>query len=90
MGPDFEIGGGTEIGVGGTPRPRPSIFVRLLEMAGLALVAYGLGTNRFVLAALGGGTIIVSYAVYRRKHGTSQPTRSDGDRGGMDTDGGGD
>lgn len=90
MGPDFEIGGGTEIGGGGTQRPRPSIFVRLLEMAGLALVAYGLGTNRFVLAALGGGIILFSYALYRRKQGSSQPTGSDGEGGGTDSDGGGD
>ncbi len=89
MGPDFEIGGGSGIGGGGRQRPRPSMFMRLLEMAGLALVAYGLATNRFVLAALGGGTICISYALYRRKHGRFQPTGSDGDSSGPDTDGGG-
>ena len=90
MGPNFEIGGGKEIGSGGTQKPRPSVFVRVLEVAGLALVAYGLGTSRFVLAALGGGVIFLSYAVYRRKHGPFQQNGSDSDRSGTDTDGGSD
>jgi hypothetical protein len=90
MGPNFEIGGGTEIGRGGTKKPRPSVFVRVLEVAGLVLVAYGLGTSRFVLAALGGGVIFLSYVVYRRKHGPFQQNGSDSDRSGTDTDGGSD
>lgn len=89
MDPDVEIGGGTQIGGGGTPRPRPSTFVRLLEMAGLVLVAYGLGTNRFVLAAFGGGIIIVSYALYRRTHGPAVDRRPGKGPDGMDADGGG-
>ena len=89
MGPEFGIGGGAEIG-GSTQRPRPSIFVRLLEMAGLVLVAYGLGTNRFGLAAVGGGMIVSSYAVYRRKHGPSRSDDSDIGLDGPNSDDGGD
>lgn len=89
MGPEFGIGGGSDNG-GSAQRLRPSIFVRLLELAGLVLVAYGLGTNRFGLAAVGGGMIVSSYALYRRKHGPDPNGRRDDSSGRMDSNGGGD
>jgi hypothetical protein len=90
MEPDFGIGIGTDRTGRGVQRPRPSIFVRLLEMAGLGLVAYGLGSYRFGLAVVGGGMIIGCYTLYRRKHGPAQTTGSESGPDGMDADGGGD
>ncbi len=90
MEPDFGIGIRSKRAGGGAKRPRQPVPVRLLELLGLALAAYGLGTHRFGLAALGGAVIVGSYALYRQKHGPAQQTGSDSDPDGMDTDGGSD
>ena len=91
MEPEFGIGIGAEKGGGASTRPRPSLGIRLLEWSGLGLVSYGLGAYRFGWAALGGGMIIGSYAIYRWQHGPQTGTggRLDGPDGG-DGDGGGD
>lgn len=90
MEPDFEFGIEREK-TGGLPRrPRPTFLVRGIEMAGLALVIYGLGGQRFWLAAVGGGMIVGSYALYRRKHGPALSNGSTGGPDGSDMDGGGD
>lgn len=78
MDPDFGLGIGQDKPLGNVPRPRPSIFVRGLEMVGLGLVIYGLGSYRFGLAALGGAAIVGSYALYRRTLGSDVYSRRDG------------
>ena len=65
MGPEIEFGMGKSV----NGRPRPSLFVRLLEMAGLALVILGLGGGRYWLVLPGAALVVASYAIYRRKHG---------------------
>lgn len=88
MGPEFGFGMGEERGADKLQRPRPSLLVRGLELAGLALVTYGLGSYRFALAALGAGIIVGSYALYRRKHGPM--SHHDPNHGGDGADMGGD
>ncbi|MDP3197053.1 hypothetical protein [Tabrizicola sp.] len=68
MDPEASLGIEQDKGAGAVRKPRPSSFVRGLEMAGLGLVIYGLATSRFWLAALGGGVILASYTLYRRTH----------------------
>jgi hypothetical protein len=87
MGPEFGIGIEHKTSEAVAPRPRPSLFVRGIEMFGLAMVAYGLGTYRFGHAAVGGVLIIGSYALYRRKHGPYPPGVSQ-DGPGSNIDGG--
>jgi hypothetical protein len=88
---DPEVSLGIEHGKGvGAARKPPSLFVRGLEMAGLGLVIYGLATYRFELVALGGATILRSYALYRRTHGHPLDRGPDNGPDGPDTDGGGD
>ena len=90
MDPDFGLGIGRE-GAGDAPqRPRPTLFVRAMEMVGLALVIYGLGDYRFGLVVLGAVMIFGSYALYRRKHGALPPQGAGDGFGGSDSDGGGD
>ena len=75
-----------------SPRRRPSLFVRGLEMAGLALVVYGLGAFRFGPVVLGGAAILGSYALYRKAHGAVLPPGPGSGRDsddGQDVDGGG-
>ena len=88
MGPDFGLGAGSTSGKQGPLRPRPSLLMRGMELAGLGLAAYGLGSYRFFHAAVGGLLILGSYALYRRKHG-SFTSQSDWDSG-ADPDGGSD
>jgi hypothetical protein len=90
MDPDIGVGIGSETPTGAPSRPRPTVFVRGLEIVGLALVVYGLGAHRFAIAAIGGAMIVGSYALYRRKHGSAQPDGSGSDPWGSDADGGGD
>lgn len=90
MDPEFGLGIGREAGGEVPRRPRPTLFVRGLEMAGLALVIYGLGSNRFGIAAVGGVMIVGSYALYRRKHGSAAAAGSGGASGGSEMEGGGD
>ena len=90
MDPEFGVGIGSKHGTGRQQRPRPSLFLRAMEMAGLALVAYGLGSYRFGHAAIGGLLIVGSYALYRRKHGSRPTAGPDGSPWGPDADGGGD
>jgi hypothetical protein len=90
MDPDFELGIGPTVDGNVSPRPKPTFLVRGIEMAGLALVIYGLGAYRFWLAAVGGALIVGSYALYRRKHGPALATGSTSGHGGSDFDGGGD
>ncbi len=71
-------------------RPRPSLFVRALEIAGLALVILGLADGRLWLAFLGAGLVMASYAVYRRKHGAGPTSGSGPDSPDSDAGGGGD
>lgn len=77
MEPDFGIG----ISAARADRPRPSLLVRGLEIAGLALVVLGLGGGRYWLALVGGVLVAGSYAAYRRKHG---PMPAEADPGGFD------
>jgi hypothetical protein len=90
MDPDVGLGIGQDNSAGAARRPRPSLFVRVLEMLGLGLVIYGLGSARFWLAALGGGAILASYALYRRTHGSALGRGSGFGPDGPDADGGGD
>lgn len=89
---DPDVGLGIEHGnaAGAARKPRPSLFVRGLEMAGLGLVVYGLATSRFWLAAVGGATILGSYALYRRTHGPALDRERGNGPDGPDPDGGGD
>lgn len=72
--------------LGKPQRPRPSLRVRGLELAGLGLATYGLGSYRF---ALGGLMIVGSYALYRRRHGPGGhgPDAERGGGDGPDSDG---
>ncbi|WP_103256474.1 hypothetical protein [Tabrizicola aquatica] len=70
MDPDAGLGIEPDNTAGARRRPRPSLLVRGLEMVGLGLVIYGLATSGIWLAALGGGLILGSYALYRRTHGS--------------------
>ena len=88
MDPDVGLGIGQDKATGGAQRPRPSVFVRGLEMAGLGLVIYGLATSGIWLAVLGGAVILGSYALYRRTHGQALDRGHASD--GPDADGGGD
>jgi hypothetical protein len=90
MDPDFGLGIGQEASGNGPPRRRPTPLLRGMEMAGLALVIYGLGSYRFGLVAIGGVMIVGSYALYRRKYGPALPTGSSDGSGGPNLDGGGD
>jgi hypothetical protein len=69
MGPDFGLGIGRDTADNDPPRPRPTLFVRGMEIAGLALVAYGLSDFSIVLIVAGDALILGSYALYRRRHG---------------------
>lgn len=69
MDPDAGLGVEPDSATGAGRRPRPSLLVRGLEMVGLGLVIHGLATSGVWLAALGGGLILGSYALYRRTHG---------------------
>ena len=90
MGPEFGVGIGSKNGAGRPQRPRPTLLIRGVEMAGLAMVSYGLATYRFGFVVAGGAMIVGSYALYRRKHGPTPTGRSDGDLWGSDADGGAD
>lgn len=90
MGPDFEIGIGREGAQGAPCPPRPTLVVRGMELAGLALVTFGLGSYRFGYAAIGGVLIVGSYALYRRKQGPALGSGAAVGSDGPDTDGGGD
>ncbi|WP_295079469.1 hypothetical protein [Tabrizicola sp.] len=90
MDPDAGLGIGQDKATGGAQRPRPSVFVRGLEMAGLGLVIYGLATSRIWLAVLGGAVILGSYALYRRTHREAVDRGPDYGPDGPDADGGGD
>ena len=93
MDPDFGIGIGRDGGEHTRHKPRPSPFVRGLELAGLGLVAYGLGSLRFWIVAVGGAMIVASYALYRRKHRDALTCGTSAGPGGLDgpgEDGGGD
>lgn len=83
MEPDITV----TVGVGKTARPKPSLRVRLAEMAGLGVILWGLGVGPWWLIAVGGVMVVGSYAAYRRKHGSFGP--GDGGSGGMGDDGGG-
>lgn len=90
MGPDFGIGMGREGARGASRRPRPTLVVRGMELAGLALVTYGLGSYRFAFAAVGAVLIVGSYSLYRRKNGpTTLGFGASMDSRGPDADGGG-
>jgi hypothetical protein len=86
---DFGFQFGKDRRGGGTRRPRPSLFIRALEAAGLALVLVGLGAGRFGWAAVGVVLIVGSYALYRRKHGRGPPSETTDSADGPDLDGGG-
>ncbi len=90
MDPDYGVGIGRTDAKDAEPRPRPTLFVRGAELAGLALVVYGLGDRRFGLVAVGAAMILGSYALYRRKHGPAKPAGADRGSEGSDLDGGGD
>jgi hypothetical protein len=76
------------MGVGKTGRPKPSALMRLTEMAGMAIIFWGLGMGPWWLIAVGGVMVVASYAAYRRKHGPFPP--GEGRLDGMGDDGGGD
>lgn len=88
MDPDVGLGIGREAGTGRPKRPPPSLFVRVMEWAGLVMVPWGIATWRFDLVVLGAALILGSYAIYRRKHGP-WPGGPGGALDGMDGDSGG-
>lgn len=92
MDPDAGLGIGQESSSGAARKPRPLVLVRGLEMAGLGLVIYGLGSYRFGLVALAVPMILGSYALYRRTHGPKVrgPGAGPDGNGGPDGDAGGD
>jgi hypothetical protein len=90
MEPDFGLGIGRDGAESAPTRPRPSILVRGSELAGLALVIYGLGSYRFGLVAVGGAMIVGSYALYRRRHGPAPQNGPDSDQDRPDSDRGSD
>ena len=83
MEPDFTV----TVGVGKTGRPKPSLIVRLTEMAGMGVIFWGLGMGPLWLVAVGGVMVVGSYAAYRRKHGPFPPGENGSD--GFTDDGGG-
>lgn len=90
MGPEVGFGIGRDAAAGGKSPPRPALLIRAMELAGLALLILGIGKGSIGQMVVGGGLVIGSYAIYRRKHGPQVGTRvgdgPDGDAG----DGGGD
>lgn len=90
MDPDVGLGIEHDTAAGAARRPRPTHLVRGLELAGLGLVIYGLAASRLWLVALGGGTILGSYALYRRTHGPALDRQPGRGADGPDADGGGD
>jgi hypothetical protein len=90
MEPNVEITVGAGSGAGRRQRPRPSLLVRGMEIAGLVLVGYGLASNAFLLAGAGAGLILLSYRIYRRKHGAGPGVDGNGSVDGGDLGGGGD
>jgi len=89
--PNFEIDLGNDASRDRqSRRPRPSLFVRLLEASGLVLVAWGLGSLQIVPAAVGAVMILGSYAFYRRAHPHLRAAEPDRSLAGPDGDGGGD
>jgi hypothetical protein len=63
-------------------RPRPTLLVRLAEMAGLAAIFWGIGIGPLWLIPIGAGLVIASYAAYRRRHGPNvSGNRGPGDPG---------
>jgi hypothetical protein len=74
---------GMDRGRGG--RPAPGWPLRILEGAGLVAVLVGFAAWQPVWIALGVGAIVLSYAVYRKRHGQGG---SDGTSGSGGPDGG--
>ena len=65
--------------------------IKLVELAGLVAVVWGLAEGYWWLVLAGVGMILASYWVYRRYHQTHQRGSGDGGSGPNDTgDGGGD
>ena len=88
MEPEVGFGMGREAGASGQAPPRPSLLIRAMELAGLALLVLGLGNWRLWQIALGGAMLIGSYAIYRGQHG-SRAGAVAGPVGGDAGDGGG-
>lgn len=82
MEPDITL----TVGVGKTARPKPSLLVRLTEMAGMVVIMWGIGMGPLWLVAVGGAMVVGSYAVYRRKQGPPPP--GEGGPEGIGEDGG--
>ena len=89
MDPDAGLGIEPDNTAGARRRPRPSLLVRGLEMVGLGLLIYGLGTLSVWLAGLGVGLILGSYALYRRTHGPALDQGRGSGPDGPDADGAG-
>ncbi len=77
-------------------RPKPGWPLRILEGAGLVGVLFGFAAGQALWMALGVAAIVLSYAIYRKRHGrrddgggsdAGQGNRVD-DGGGGDGDGG--
>ena len=81
MEPDITV----TVGVGKAGRPKPSLIVRLTEMAGMGVIVWGIGMGPWWMVAVGGVMVVGSYAAYRRKHGPFPP--GEGGSGGMGDDG---
>ena len=62
--------------------------MRLTEMAGMAIIFWGLGMGPWWLIVIGGVMVVGSYAAYRRTHGPFPP--GEGGLDGMGDGGGGD
>ncbi len=91
MEPEVGIGMGGNAAAGGRAPPRPSLRIRAMDLAGLAMLILGVGNWSFWQIALGGGLVLGSYAIYRRKHGPQAGTGAGPDGPGGDAgDGGGD
>ncbi len=80
MDPEFGIGLGSDAGAERPAPPRPSLLIRAMEVAGLALLVLGLGGWQLWQIALGGGMVIGSYAIYRWQHGPQAGPAAGSDR----------
>ncbi len=81
MEPDFTL----TVGAGKTARPKPSLLVRLTEIAGMGAILCGIGIGPLWLVVIGGAMVLGSYAAYRCKHGRFAP--GEGESGDMGDDG---
>ena len=76
MEPEFGVGMGSEPPLS---RPKPGIWMRALEIAGMILLIYGLAASHWIVALFGAAAVLIAYRLYRRKHGTRTSAGATGD-----------